>query len=437
MIRSRSVFEIDLYVALATVALVTVGILFVFSSGVTADGEIVSREYIRQIAWAASGVVLMLVLTFVDYRVLVRPAYLIYGVIMVTLIFTLLFGRVVNGARSWIGIGGLGGQPSEFAKLAMILALARYFGDDQRRGATLIGFAGGLGLAILPTVLVLAQPDLGTALVYIPVFLVVAFVAGADGRMIGFLVGTGAFLALFTVLPVWEQHLAGRPVPLVAILTQTEPMLFLIGGLAMAAGVALVGLLLTRRLVFFWILYLLGMLMIAVPMAYAARSVLQEYQIMRLIVFLDPYVDPRGAGWNIIQSVTAVGSGGPLGKGFLQGTQSHYQYLPQQSTDFIFSILAEEWGFVGVTAVFVLFGIIIGRGLYHTVSAKDGFAALAAAGVVGMLAFHLLVNIGMAVGIMPITGIPLYLLSYGGSSLWTAMLGIGLLMSVYQHRYQY
>jgi rod shape determining protein RodA len=184
-------------------------------------------------------------------------------------------------------------------------------------------------------------------------------------------------------------------------------------------------------------MYVLSMFLLALPVAYVARRVLQEYQIMRLIVFIDPYVDPRGAGWNIIQSVTAVGYGGLFGKGYLQGTQSHYQYLPQQSTDFIFSILAEEWGFVGVVVVILLFMIIIFRGIYIMASARDRFASIVSAGLVGLFFFHFMVNVGMAVGIMPITGIPLYLLSYGGSSLWTALLGVGMLMSIYQHRYQY
>jgi rod shape determining protein RodA len=171
--------------------------------------------------------------------------------------------------------------------------------------------------------------------------------------------------------------------------------------------------------------------------AYAARRVLQEYQIMRLIVFMDPYVDPRGAGWNIIQSVTAVGSGGAFGKGFLQGTHSHYQYLPQQSTDFIFSILAEEWGFLGGVTIFALFILILGRGVYILAQAKDRFAASLAAGVVSMFFFHFVINVGMAIGVMPITGIPLFFLSYGGSSLWTGMMGVGVLMSIYTHRYKY
>ncbi len=437
MIKSRSIFEIDLYVVISTVSLLVVGVLFVFSSGVTADGQVVSNEYIRQIVWGVTGIVLMLLMTFVDYRVLYRPAVVIFGAILVVLIFTLLFGQVVNGSRSWIGIGNLGGQPSEFAKIALIILLARYFGDAPDRGRTLIGFAGAVLITLIPTLLVLVQPDLGTAVVYLPIFLVIAYAAGADLRMVGFVLGLGVFTILFTVLPVWEEYLSDRSLPLVQILNDSDTILALLSGLSVAAALSGIGYWFTRRMMFFWIVYGLLVLILSVPMAFIARSVLQEYQVMRLIVFVDPYVDPRGAGWNIIQSVTAVGSGGPFGKGFLQGTQSHYQYLPEQSTDFIFSILAEEWGFLGVLAVFTLFGVIFGRSLYIMVSAKDRFAALLVAGVIGMLVVHLVINVGMAVGVMPIMGIPLFLLSYGGSSLWTALIAIGIVMSVYQHRYQY
>jgi rod shape determining protein RodA len=166
-------------------------------------------------------------------------------------------------------------------------------------------------------------------------------------------------------------------------------------------------------------------------------KVLKDYQIMRLIVFIDPSVDPQGNGWNIIQSVTAVGSGGVWGKGYLQGTQSHYRFLPQQSTDFIFSILAEELGFFGSVLVIALFALIIFRGLTMIFSSKDTFGSLVIAGVVGMFFFHLVVNIGMAIGIMPITGIPLFFLSYGGSSLWTALIGLSLIQNIYVRRYHY
>jgi rod shape determining protein RodA len=157
---------------------------------------------------------------------------------------------------------------------------------------------------------------------------------------------------------------------------------------------------------------------------------------MRMVVFLDPTVDPQGAGWHIIQSVTAVGSGGMLGKGFLNGTQSHYQFLPQQSTDFIFSIIAEEWGFLGGMLIFFLYGIIFTRGILIIINTEDTFARYTATGIVGMIFFHFFVNIGMAMGIMPITGIPLFFLSYGGSSLWTAAIGVGILVSIQMKRYR-
>ena len=171
--------------------------------------------------------------------------------------------------------------------------------------------------------------------------------------------------------------------------------------------------------------------------SYVFRNFLKDYQIMRLIVFVKPEVDPRGSGWNIIQSLTAVGSGGFWGKGFLQGTQSHYQFLPQQSTDFIFSIIAEEWGFIGSMIVLILFGIILIRGFAILLHAGDDFAIFTGTGILFMLFFHLVINIGMAVGIMPITGIPLFFLSYGGSSLWTATAGLAIIQNIYLRRYKY
>ena len=437
MERSRLIFGTDFYIAAATIALVVIGILFIYSSGVTAAGQIVSREYVRQILWASTGVVLASTLTFIDYRSLRRPSYTVFIGGVFVLILTLFFGNVVNGARSWLGIGPFGVQPSEFAKFTLILALARYYADDPRRTRTLLGFAGGLGISLVPTALVLLQPDLGSAIVFVPIFLFVSFAAGVRGRYLVYVVGTGVFLALFMVLPVWNQYLSDRPNAFIDVLRIPSALRFLMIGIFAALAIAGIGLAMTRKVVFSWLLYVLSAVTIAIPTAFFARKVLREYQIMRLIVFLDPYVDPRGAGWNIIQSVTAVGSGGLFGKGYLQGTQSHYQYLPQQSTDFIFSILAEEWGFIGVMAVIALFVVILARGIYIMASARDLFASLVSAGIIGLFFFHFVVNVGMAVGIMPITGIPLYLLSYGGSSLWTAMISIGVLMSVYQHRYQY
>jgi rod shape determining protein RodA len=176
---------------------------------------------------------------------------------------------------------------------------------------------------------------------------------------------------------------------------------------------------------------------VALIFSFASRSVLKDYQIMRLIVFLDPNVDPRGSGWNIIQSITAIGSGGTLGKGFLQGTQSHYRFLPQQSTDFIFSIFSEEWGFVGGVLVFSLYALICLRLLHTIKTTSDPFGAYICAGVASIIVFHFLINVGMAMGVMPITGIPLLFMSYGGSSLLAAMMGIGISLSVYTRRFEH
>jgi rod shape determining protein RodA len=290
---------------------------------------------------------------------------------------------------------------------------------------------------LVPMGLTLVQPDLGTAMVFIPLFLVMAFVAGARVRHIAYVVLVLGFTGILTVVPAWERQIHEGSIPLVSVLTRPEVLSMVLAGMAAVVVVTLIGFISTKRRYFYWLTYAVSILLVSLVGSVAAREVLAEYQMTRLIVFLDPYADPRGAGWNIIQSVTAVGSGGFAGKGFLQGTQSHYQYIPQQSTDFIFSILAEEWGFVGGLLVFGLFLVILLRGLYIVQTARDNYSALVATGVVTMIFFHFAVNVGMVIGVMPITGIPLFFLSHGGSSLWTAMVGVGLLLNVHHNRYHY
>lgn len=433
----RSILTFDAFLLVAAVALVTVGVLFIYSSGVTSAGDSVSREWLRQIFWAVSGLLILLAVSAVDYRRARDVSVYAYGALMLTLILTLLVGRVVNGARSWLGIASFGVQPSEFAKIATILLLARYLETIGQRIRSVSGFLTAFLIALVPFGLIMLQPDLGTAVVYIPIFLVMAFVAGADVRHVFFIVLAGGLLVVFTVLPAWEHYIHGQEVPALAILRDYRIMRLVLAGGALVLVLSVTGFLTMHKPYFYWIAFAALAFTGALAGSYIGRSVLKDYQLMRLIVFMDPYVDPLGAGWNIIQSVTAVGSGGIVGKGWLEGTQSHFQYLPQQSTDFIFSILSEEWGFLGALAVFALFAVILTRGVVITTHAKDRFASLAAVGVLTMIFFHFAVNVGMAIGVMPITGIPLFFLSYGGSSLWTALIGIGLLMSIYQHRYRY
>ncbi len=437
MTEERSFFGVDVLLALATVTLMVIGVLFIYSSGITSDGQSLSREWVRQIIWVAIGLGLLVAVASFDYARWRDFAPYIYIGVLVILVGTLLFGRVVNGARSWIGIGELGVQPSEFAKIATILMLARFFEQRSGRVGELPVFALGAGIALLPMALILLQPDLGTALVYVPVFLVMAWVAGARTSHVLFIVTVGLLTIVLTVIPTWVSDFQPTDRLIGTALSNTRTLLALGSGFLAIAAIGVVGMAALKRSYFRWVIYGAAIPIASIAGSFVGRRVLPNHALMRLIVFLDPYVDPRGAGWNIIQSVTAVGSGGVSGKGWLEGTQSHLQFLPQQSTDFIFSILAEEWGFIGALGVFACFSVLIARGLIIAAKAKDNFASYVSAGIVTMIFFHVFVNVGMAIGVMPITGIPLLFLSYGGSSLWTALIGVGLLMSVFQHRYRY
>jgi len=433
----RTFFGFDFVVFIASIILMIVGVLFIYSSGVSSTGMVVSNEYIKQIVWVVSGVILLLIVSFVDYSHFRNLALYAYVGLVILLIATLLFGKVVNGSRSWLGIFGFGVQPSEFMKISSIIMLARYYESHQKDIRKLSCFLRSLLIIFVPMLLILAQPDLGTALVFIPIFLAMSYIAGAKKEYVFFLALTGTVMIFFTILPYYEKFILKREIFALKVFTDTSLLKYLLVSIFLIIAISLIGYLKFKKKYFYWIIYFGLILLLGLGASVAARSVLKEYQVMRLIVFMDPGVDPKGTGWNIIQSVTAVGSGGTWGKGFLQGTQSHYRFLPQQSTDFIFSIIAEEWGFAGSFLILFLFGLIIIRGLFITLHAKDRFAAYTGTGIITMFFFHVIVNIGMAIGIMPITGIPLFFLSYGGSSLWTAVIGVGLLISIYYHRYKY
>lgn len=284
-------------------------------------------------------------------------------------------------------------------------------------------------------VIVLIQPDLGTALVFIPILLSMTFVAGISMRYVIFLMSSLFLTGILTVLPFWQTHILKRSLPIIGMLTDIRLIVIIVLALSFIIAIAFFGYRKYKRQYFSWLIYIFAIIVFSLGASYAARGILKEYQIMRLVVFLDPNVDPRGAGWNIIQSITAIGAGGLTGQGYLQGTQSHYRYLPEQSTDFIFSIFSEEWGFVGGVIVFALFLVICLRLLRIIKVTPDPFASYFCAGLAGVISFHFLINVGMTMGIMPITGIPLMFMSYGGSSLFSAMLGIGIVMSIHVRRH--
>lgn len=430
-----SLFAFDFILLGATLVLMIVGSLFIYSSGMSFTGMQLSSEYIKQLIWGGSGLFLMIGTILIDYHRLRSISAYLYGLTVLLLLITPFVGREVHGARSWIGVGEFGIQPSEFAKVTTILFLAGYFTGIGKGVRELPRFLLGLAIVLLPIGLILLQPDMGTALVYIPIFVFMAFVAGAKLRHILFLITAGVLAIVFAVLPLYEKWILGREASLMSMITNFQVAKFFLAALLSITLLSAWGFWGFKRRYFYWILYLSSLLLVINVGALLAVRALREYQIMRFIVFLNPRVDPQGAGWNLIQSVTAVGSGGFAGKGFLHGTQSHYQFLPQQSTDFIFSILAEEWGFLGGLLVFSLFLVILLRGIRILYIARDDYAMCVGAGIVGMIFFHVVVNIGMAMGIMPITGIPLFFLSYGGSSLWTGLISIGLLLNIYFRRY--
>ena len=425
-----SLRALDPILLLASLALVAIGILFVYSSGVNSAGESVSHEWLKQIVWAGSGCGLLAVFAVNNHqRYKPRTPY-IFLAALALLVLTLLLGREVNGARSWLGIGDLGIQPSEFVKLATILFLAAYLSEIGNGIAELPRFLLALLVVAAPMGLILLQPDMGTGMAYFPIFLIMALIAGARIRHLLF-VGLVALLTMvFAAIPAVQRLRAAAEPGIWRMIADAGVAPYTLLVLGVVAALAAVGQRVFRRAYYYWLMYGAALLWLAVAGGLLMSMVLKEYQIMRLVIFVNPWVDPRGAGWNIIQSVTAVGAGGLSGTGFLHGTQSHLRYLPQQSTDFIFSILAEESGFLGGIVVLVLFGVVIGRGIVIMYAAGDEFATLVAAGVVAMLLFHTVVNIGMAMGVLPITGIPLMLVSYGGSSLWTALIGIGLLTNI-------
>ncbi|AEJ19531.1 rod shape-determining protein RodA [Gracilinema caldarium] len=429
--------EIDVSLLLSTLILTLFGILMIYSSGVNSSGILISNEYIKQIIFSIIGLVLIAFLIMYDYRRLYDYAEYFYVFFLLLVLYTIFFGKLVNGARAWIGFGNFGIQPSEFLKIATIIILSKYLENSHRSEEHLKRFVVASIIVGMPMLFILLQPDLGTALVFIPIFLATCFIAGITRRYIVYTILLIGLVGFFTILPLWQLYILKGALPFLKMFQNIKIVSILELAMLLISGIAWYGYKRYRKDYFYWIVYFLSLFIIALLVSFAAHKVLKDYQIMRLIVFLDPYIDPKGSGWNIIQSITAIGSGGVLGKGYLQGTQSHYRFLPQQSTDFIFSIFSEEMGFIGGLLLFALFLLIVLRLLNIMKTTSDLFGAYIVAGFSGMLVFHFLINVGMTMGIMPITGIPLLFLSYGGSSLLSAFIGIGIALSIYVRRFEH
>jgi len=429
------IFKIDFLLLIPVLILLTLGILYIYSSGITYEGIQVSKEYVRQIIWASSGLVVAIVLSMINYRRFYGISLYIYFASLVPLLYSLIFNKTVSPTTRWLGIGSFGIQMSEFIKISVIILLARYLTDTDHNRKSFSRFFVSCIIVFIPMGLVLLQPDLGTALVFIAILMTMTFLAGVSMRYVSFMALCIAFTGIFLVLPLWQTYIYRKSIPALAVLTNSKIVLLTALFLLIIAAMAVFGYIKFKKKYFYWLVYADVIIVISIITSYAARMILKNYQIMRLIVFLDPNVDPRGAGWNIIQSVTAIGAGGLTGRGYLQGTQSHYQFLPEQSTDFIFSIFSEESGFLGGFVVFTFFLVIYNRIIITMKTTIDPFAKYICAGFLGMFSFHFLINVGMTMGIMPITGIPLLFMSYGGSAVISAMIGIGLILSIFVRRY--
>jgi rod shape determining protein RodA len=435
--RIKDITGIDFPLIIASIVLTIFGILFIYSSGITSTGELVSDEYLKQIVWGSSGLVIALVLSLIDYRRLYHISHYLYLGTLALLLYTCIAGRYVSGARAWLGIGSFGIQPSEFAKLTTIVFLAWHLDNSKHAKNELARFLVSCMITFIPMGLILMQPDFGTSLVFLPILLSMTFIAGIAGRYIAFMGLSIALSSVLLVLPLWQEFIAKTNFALINMLRNQKVLAGSVALLAVILAMAAFGFITYKKKYFYWIGYAAAILALSLGASFAARIVLKDYQLMRLIVFLDPNVDPRGSGWHIIQSIIAIGSGGFYGKGFGLGTQSHYRFLPQQSTDFIFSIFAEEWGLLGGLFVFALFLLIFFRLMRILKSTSDPFGKYITIGVCSVYFFHFIINVGMTMGIMPITGIPLLFMSYGGSALLSAMTGLGLCLSVYVKRFQH
>ncbi len=361
----RNLKYLDWALLIAVLALSAIGTMAVYSASFQLSEATGTLFFKRQVFWLVLGLLLFFFLAASDYRKAVAGGYFLAGCTTLMLAVIVVLGESRYGARRWIQLGGFTIQPSEFAKITLILMLSRYLtakSDYRNRWSYIII---PCCLAAVPAFLIRQQPDLGTALIFLPVTLGLIFLAG------------------------------GR------------------------------------------IKYILILLLLLALLAPGLWLFLKEYQKTRLLVFMNPGLEPSGAGYTILQSKIAIGSGGIWGKGWLSGTQNMLSFLPERQTDFIFSVLAEEWGFTGCLLTIGLYAVLFLRLFLIAGKCREPTGKLLVAGAILVLASHVGINIGMAAGLLPATGLPLPLISYGGSVTTSVLALLGLCQSVYTHRYYY
>ena len=359
MSRYVSFRDFDWVLLVMVLLICALGVIEIYSATL---GTKFAGVHLKQVYWILGGIALMFIVSVLNYQALLERVPLLYVVSIASLLAVMVFGRTYLGAKRWVQIGSFHFQPSEWVKLVLILAMAKYFAD-QKSETTAQDLIKAGALVFVPMAMVLKQPDLGTALTYLPIAIMGLFLGGMKAR------------------------------------------------------------------------HALVILLVGVLLAPVAWHVLKPYQKDRLTSFADPEADSQGRGYQVLQSLVAVGSGGIFGKGTAHGSQTQGQFLPVPHTDFIFAAFAEEHGFIGAMGVLLLYFIVLMRLIQNAQTAPDRAGTFVVMGVVAVLAFHLLVNVGMVVGFMPATGIPLPLMSYGGSSVLFMFLALGIVMNIRMRRF--
>jgi rod shape determining protein RodA len=393
--------QVDWLLLLLTIGLTVFGGLTIYSTEVT---ENLNRTH-QHLSIGGISLVIALAIARYNYRHLLRWHWLVYALTNISLIAVMVAGVTAKGAQRWISVGGFNVQPSEFAKIGVVITLAALLhNQDIKKFGTIVRT---LAITAIPWGLVFLQPDLGTSLVFGVIVIAMLYWANVNPvwllLLVSPLISAILYHLSFSGWFIWTLIVTGivwliLPVKVVAALS----------AIAINCGAVELGNI-------FW-------------------SILKDYQKDRLILFLNPEQDPLGGGYHLIQSRIAIGSGGVWGTGLLEGTQTQLNFIPEQHTDFIFSAIGEEWGFVGCLILLLVFWLVCWRLIWVATKAKDNFGSLLAIGVLSIIAFQVIVNISMTIGLAPITGIPLPFISYGRSSLVSLFIGIGLVESVANYR---
>ena len=433
MAKKSEIQYLDYTLLLSVLMIVVIGILTIYSTGFDPIDKLNNGLYRKQVLWFGIGFFLMMAISFINYRRLGDYSLYLYIGILFVLTLTTIFGTPVRNARAWISFGFFSVQPSEFMKLAYIILMAKYLEIRERDIQNFRELMIPSLITLVPVFIIYMQPDFGTAMIFIPIFFTMLFLGGADVSHLGSIISIAVIALLVPMILTYTEWIGEGNETINPIITflKGSDLLFIIAGTLLAVSIV------TFILHFFFIkkiyrsIYIPSMVLsLGLFLSVFIQHFLKDYQKKRILVFLNPNLDPHGSGYNVIQSKIAIGSGGIFGKGFLQGTQSQLGFLPEKTADFIFSVVAEEWGLFGSIILLVLFALLIFKGIQIALEANDKFGMLLASGITTMIFFHMIINIGMSLGIMPVTGLPLSFVSYGGSNLVMSMMAVGMLLNI-------